>query len=459
MDTGDWNAPAAAHAPRQQQAAPPARSAASSAARPAAAARPASYSSATHDSYDDEPAASRPAQQHSDAHSSHSRSSHHTAGAAHWLHTEPVTVAVDPATASDRPLYCLAVNERNGSFVVGGASHSLYVFDLASAALRRELYSKQSGHTEWVTCCATLADGRVLSGGMDSKLVLWASSGPRGVDLLGHTGSISKLAVDARDIGVSASYDRTIRVWSLNARQPRELHAMKATGPITALDWHNSAVLSGSREGQLALWDVNTGACVRNLSPSGTAQILTAQFGSIERGVAASASTQESQAKGVGQPQSGAEWLVAAGGADGSLRLYDLRAESCIFQKRLSAGNPGSVTDVAFGMGRLAVSLSDGVASLLDARAGFKTVAVLGGHRAPLQALRFAPNNSDVIVSAASNGWVAVHDVSEPTESKIDAAYAMGLTTAGGINAMHVGNDRVVVAGDDGQPVILQYGV
>lgn len=372
-----------------------------------------------------------------------------------------MTLAVDQASASDRPLYCLSVNEHNGSFVVGGASHSLYVYSLDSATLRRELYSKTSGHTEWVTCCASLADGRVLSGSMDSKLCLWASSGSRAVDLLGHTGSVSKLAVDARDIGVSASYDRTIRVWSLNARQPKELHAMKATGPITALDWHNSAVLSGSREGQLSLWDVNTGACVRHLSPAGTAQILTAQFGSVERGVAASASAAEAQSKGVDQPQSGAEWLVAAGGSDGFLRLYDLRSESCIFQKRLSTGNPGSVTDVAFGLGRLAVGLSDGVVSVLDARQGFKTVSVLSGHRAPVQAVRFAPNDPDVLVSAASNGWVAVHDLSAAPSvgGKIDAAYALGLTTSGGINAMYVGDDRVVVAGDDGQPVILQYGV
>jgi hypothetical protein len=37
----------------------------------------------------------------------------------------------------------------------------------------RELFSKNYGHSEWVTTCAHLTDGRLLSGGMDSKLCLW----------------------------------------------------------------------------------------------------------------------------------------------------------------------------------------------------------------------------------------------------------------------------------------------
>lgn len=143
---------------------------------------------------------------------------------------------------------------------------------------------------------------------------------------------------------------------------------------------------------------------------------------------------------------------------DGWLRLYDLRSEGCIFQKRLSAGNPGSVNDVAFGAGRLLVALADGHVSVLDARSGFATVSALAGHQAPVQSVRIAPNNPDVAVSAASNGWLLVHDLRRAdSEQKCQAAYALGLTTVGGINAMWVGNDRVVAVGDDGQPTILQY--
>lgn len=234
-----------------------------------------------------------------------------------------MTLGVDQA--SDRPLYCLSVNERNNSFVTGGADHSLRVYDLSSGTLRRELYSKSSGHTEWVTTCAALSDGRVLSGGMDSKLCLWASTGPRGVDLLGHAGSVSRVMADQRDIGLSASYDRTLRVWSLASRSPRELAVLRGCGgPVTAMDWHNSLVLGGTREGQVGLWDINTGARLRWLSPAGSAQLLTLQFGSIEAGVAASS---DAAAAAVHDPAA-YSWIVAAGGSV-SARVHGGCAHDC----------------------------------------------------------------------------------------------------------------------------------
>lgn len=42
---------------------------------------------------------------------------------------------------------------------------------------RRQLYNKRNGHSEWVTCVQHLADGRIASGGMDSKICLWNKSG------------------------------------------------------------------------------------------------------------------------------------------------------------------------------------------------------------------------------------------------------------------------------------------
>jgi WD40 repeat protein len=377
-----------------------------------------------------------------------------------WLHTEPVTCAVDKS--SDRPLYCIAVNERTHSFVAGGADHSLRVYDSGTASMRRELYSKTSGHSEWVTTCAYLPDGRVLSGGMDAKIVLWESTGTRAQNLLGHTASVTKVMADDREIGLSASYDRSLRVWSLAARTThRELAVLKGSaGAITACDWHNSLALSGTREGQIGVWDINSGTRLRWLAPAGNGQILTLQLGSVEAGVAASEDA--TRAIPLISMHSSYEWLVAAGGADGFLRLYDLRSSSCILQRRLSEGNPGSVNDVAFAPGKLVVALADGVCKVVDARGGWRTSAVLRGHRSPVSAVKVPPEcDGAVAVSSGSNGWVTVHDLrkadgneSDPVIT-IDAAYAMGLTTAGGINALWAGADRVIAAGDDGQPVIL----
>ena len=37
------------------------------------------------------------------------------------------------------------------------------------------MYGKKSGHTDWVSGVTHLADGRVASVGMDSKLCLWSA--------------------------------------------------------------------------------------------------------------------------------------------------------------------------------------------------------------------------------------------------------------------------------------------
>jgi len=382
-----------------------------------------------------------------------------------WLHSQPTTLAAD--RTSDRPLYCLSVNERTGSFVVGGADHSLRVYDLHSATLRRELYSKTSGHVEWVSSCACLPDGRVLSGGMDGKLVLWDSSGARGQDLIGHTGSVSKVMVDAREVGLSAGYDRSMRLWSLGARaSSRELGVLKGIGgAVTACDWHNSLALSGTREGQVGLWDVNTCQRLRWLTPAAQGQILTLQLGSAQAGVAASDNAMRTHPTVHPADAGSYEWLVAAGGADGFLRLYDLRSEACVLQRRISEGQPGSVNDVAFStQGRLVAALSDGVLRVLDARADWRSVNTLRGHRSPVTTVKVVPgSNGDVAVSAGSNGWMCVHDL-RPCEDlgdahplPLDAQYAFGLTTAGGVNALWAGERTLVAAGDDGQPVVLQF--
>ena len=113
--------------------------------------------------------------------------------------------------ASDSNLLCMDV--LGDLAVVGSADHGLKVFNVRSGRETRNLYGKRCGHTEWVTSCCFLHDKRILSGGMDSKLCLWHASALRCDDMLGHTGSVSQVSVNQSDIAVSASYDRTVRVW------------------------------------------------------------------------------------------------------------------------------------------------------------------------------------------------------------------------------------------------------
>lgn len=85
--------------------------------------------------------------------------------------------------SSDRNVLCMDLLKN--TFVLGNADHALYEYDLTGKK-RRTLYTKTSGHEEWVTCCCYLPDGRIASGAMDKKICLWPSGGTRCFDLIFH---------------------------------------------------------------------------------------------------------------------------------------------------------------------------------------------------------------------------------------------------------------------------------
>jgi WD40 repeat protein len=94
---------------------------------------------------------------------------------------------------SDRPLLCLSSNLRN-EVIIGSSDHALYAIDVNhSTRAPIKMYSKSSGHTDWITGVAHLPDGRVISSSMDGKLCLWDTNRRNCVDLFGHQGSITKV--------------------------------------------------------------------------------------------------------------------------------------------------------------------------------------------------------------------------------------------------------------------------
>jgi WD40 repeat protein len=78
---------------------------------------------------------------------------------------------------------------------VGSSDHALYILDVDKAKKKRQLYNKNNGHAEWVTCVTYLSNGAILSGGMDGKLCLW--SGTRATDLHGTHNMIHLSALGA----------------------------------------------------------------------------------------------------------------------------------------------------------------------------------------------------------------------------------------------------------------------
>lgn len=136
------------------------------------------------------------------------------------------------------------------------------MYNLKGGKQIRQLYAKQYGHCDWVTTCAFLKDGRVLSGGMDKLLCLWDAKVVKCQNLTGHNSSVSKAKVDSNNVAVTAAYDASLLVWNLDTLECLTGLFNGHKDAVMEFEWFNSLVVSGARDGSMAMWDVNTGKCV-----------------------------------------------------------------------------------------------------------------------------------------------------------------------------------------------------
>eukprot|EP00793_Prasinoderma_coloniale_P000805 PRCOL_00003955-RA len=344
---------------------------------------------------------------------------------------------------SDRPL--LAASAHGELAVVAGSDHALYEVSLATGRRARKLYTKAHGHSEWVTCVAHASDGRVLSGGMDSTLCLWEKGrAVRAQRLEGHTGSVSAVACgDAH--AVSASYDKSLRVWALGASGLRAEAASVLRGhkaPILCLSWggEGGAVATGARDGALGLWEIGVEAAASMFGGAHQGHVTALQW-----------------LHGGGGARS--ESVLLSGGQDGRIRAWDprVRPRAALVAELEGHATPkgaGAVGDLrrlaGAGTGMaFASSGADGAVRTWDARVwgAVHTWREHGDFVYCLEALE------DLVISGDGGGRVLVHDARTGA-----CAYGLGA----GRNAVRAlcvgaGGDALLCAGDDGDATIYSF--
>ncbi|SCU67679.1 WD domain, G-beta repeat, putative [Trypanosoma equiperdum] len=340
----------------------------------------------------------------------------------------------DPAglcfDASDRNLLCMDVYEKRGLCVVGSADHGLKVFDLATGAEKRNLYTKKYGHTEWVTCCKFLPDsGKILSGGMDSKLCLWEASGPaRCTDLTGHTGSISQVEVCGNNgFALSSSYDRTLRLWDCGAGGRCIATFAGHKAPVMMFSWCGTQLLSGDRQGTAKMWDVESGECLATMATK------RGQIGSLWHTLHTSVGL-----------------LSAIGDQGGVLTVMDFPRTGSrpIFQGELHPGGVISSIRSVDETPYLITAGADKVILTLDPRAGFAVVHNFTDHRDFIYSMEtFGP----LVLSGGGNGWLLVHNV-------LDGKCCYGLGANGAaVREIRTTSEYLVAAGDDGKAMVYSF--
>ncbi|MBV8032296.1 MAG: caspase family protein [Betaproteobacteria bacterium] len=242
-----------------------------------------------------------------------------------------------------------------------GADGVVKLWDVASGRVAATL----RGPGGAILCLAYSPDGALLvTGGRDRVLRLWdARSGAELGAYRGHESVVLAVAFADAQHFVSASYDRTVRLWTIG--KPESGVELGRHGePVRALDVSadGKVLASASEDRSVRLWPLgarsaaeewraDTGLLSVRLSPDGE--------------------------------------LVAAGGQDGAIRLW--RRAAPREAPRLLRGHAGPVNALAFSAdgGLLASASGDGTVRTWDVQGARELSVVRAG--AEQQAVAFSP--------------------------------------------------------------------
>jgi WD40 repeat protein len=263
-----------------------------------------------------------------------------------------------------------------------------------SEALVRTL----EGHTERLTGVAVTADGRwAVSASHDRTLKVWdLGSGQLVRTLEGHTSLVSGVAVTADGRwAVSASWDKTVKVWDLGSGQlvrTLEGHTERVAGVAVTAD--SRWAVSASHDDTLKVWDLGSGQLTR--TREGHTDSVTGVAVTVDGRWAVSASSDNTlkvwdlgsgqlvrTLEGHTRPVTGvavtadSRWAVSAS-SDNTLKVWDLGSGQLV---RTLEGHANSVTGVAVTAdGRWAASASyDRTLKVWDLGNG-QLVRTLEGH-------------------------------------------------------------------------------
>ncbi|WP_366523344.1 c-type cytochrome [uncultured Roseobacter sp.] len=257
------------------------------------------------------------------------------------------------------------------------------------------------GHRAAVNAVVGVNGGAIVSAGDDFTVRLWDPQKRTDRNLGQHQAKIIQLAAspDRRRVA-SASWDRTIRVWSLDDEAlPVEIRGHANIVTDVAFSPDGKRIYSASADGTIRVWDAMTGAPISRLVNHG--------FGINTISISAD------------------DTWIAYGAVDGTTRVASL-PDGGPLRDFTADRRPILAMDFHAGAGRIAVGDAQGYIMLIDTenwRISNDFRATLSG---PIWALAFSPDGQNIHAGGlddAMYSWPVETLGSEPQMANTDRSF------------------------------------